>query len=88
MSDWNEWRGLDNHIAGGRYRKYRADASCAAERRKESCNNAEDCKHEVPCDEEVGCGWEGTVTCHEEYGTVDIEPEECPECGGPIEVDI
>ena len=32
------------------------------------------------------CGWEGFGTTHSEYGYDWIEPEECPDCGGAIEV--
>jgi hypothetical protein len=32
------------------------------------------------------CGWEGWGVVHTEYGYSEIEPEECPDCKGSVEV--
>ena len=32
-----------------------------------------------------GCGWKGTAIAVTEDGATSLRPEECPECGGPIE---
>ena len=35
---------------------------------------------------EEGCGWTGSAIAVTEHGAVSLLPEECPSCGGKIEV--
>lgn len=34
----------------------------------------------------TGCGWTGGAIAVTQYGATELRPEECPECGGQIEV--
>ena len=34
-----------------------------------------------------GCGWGGNAEALTELGTTTYRPEECPECGGELELD-
>ena len=77
---------LDEHIAGGHYSKCEVELVCVEPVREGTCNNGEDCAHEVACG--TGCGWSGIGVTWSEYGASGTEPEECPDCGGRVDVEV